>query len=87
MTLASLLSMVSSMLPIIQSLIGIIDAKKSSDIPEIIDLAAELIPNVQSLIAKIELIREQTPDEYQAVWDTIRTDWDSTVAKWKTSQT
>jgi hypothetical protein len=83
MNLASLLSMVASMLPIVQSLIGVIDKNKTSDIPEIIDLAAELIPNVQSLIAKIELIREQTPDEYQAVWDTLRTDWDSTVAKWK----
>ena len=83
MNLVSLLGMVSSMLPIIQSLVGIIDTKKSSDIPEIIDLAAQLIPNVQSLIAKIELIREQTPAEHQAVWDTLRSDWDSTVAKWK----
>ena len=86
MTLGSLLSMVSTMLPIIQNLIGIIDTKKSSDIPAVIDLAAQLIPNVQSLITKIEAIRAQTPDEYQAVWDTLRTDWDSTVAKWKASQ-
>jgi hypothetical protein len=85
MTLASLLSTVSSMLPIIQTLVGIIDTKKESDIPEIIDLAAELIPNVQSLIAKIELIRDQTPDEHQAVWDALRSDWDATVAKWKSS--
>lgn len=83
MNLVTLLGMVSSMLPIIQSLVGIIDTKKESDIPEVIDLAAKLIPNVQSLIAKIEMIREQTPDEHQAVWDTLRTDWDATVAKWK----
>lgn len=81
--LKSILSTIATMLPIIQALIATIDREHKSNVPAVVDLLAEIIPNVQSLVDKIEMIRDQTPEEYAAVWLVLKTDWDNAVAQWK----
>ncbi len=82
-TVKTLLSTVATMLPIIQALIATLDREHTSKVPAIVDLLSEIIPNVQALVDKIEMIRDQTPDEYAVVWLSLKSDWDSAVATWR----
>lgn len=81
--LQSVLAMIVQSLPMVEALVDILDREKTSDIPEIMDLAKEIMPNVQALVAMVENIKGATQEDYAEVWDPIKDRWNNAFEKWQ----
>jgi len=86
MNIAAVLAAIVQALPLVESLVAIVDRDKTSPIPEVAALAAKIIPNVQALVLMFETIRVGTEDEYEEVWAPIRDRWNDAFAKWNAGE-